>query len=197
MTFLEKLKEDNPNLSSAELEAEIRRTCPHSHKYENSQDSQCYGNCTECWDREMPNTEPQVAITKDDLELEYNKGLEDAWELAKDVFKMTLRNRDDVFGYEGFIDILMFFTPQEALAKLKAYEEVQKIEVGDVVFCSLVAEDDNDTENKDNYGVVTGIYRDHYEILMKNGDTTGFKKENCKKTGKHLDLASILEQIGE
>ena len=124
------------------------------------------------------------------------QGLKDAWEFIKEIYNFTFRKTDDIFGYEQFIDVLVYFTPQEAIAKLKAYEEAQ-IEVGDVVFCSLVEEDDNDTENKDNYGVVTGIYRDHYEILMKNGDATGFKKETCKKTGKHIDIQSILEQIGE
>lgn len=70
----------------------------------------------------------------------YNRGLNDAWELAKKI----VINSDDggytaneleemfrtIFPDEVFAD----FSPQEALAKVKAYEEERnEIKVGDVV----------------------------------------------------------------
>lgn len=215
MTFLEKAKSD---LKDEEFSDDgLPCKCPSNYGYE--KEYSCSDvECTDCWNREMPNTEPKAdgipVIPQSEVDAWHNahesgkaegyeQGLNDAWELVKKIVlkaeKGGLNYNDfkNIFGVGDYVSVLENLTPQEAIAKLKAYEEAQKIEVGDVVFCSLVAEDDNDTENKDNYGVVTGIYRDHYEILMKNGDTTGFKKENCKKTGKHLDLASILEQIGE
>ena len=191
MTFLEKLKEDNPNLLSAELEAEIRRTCPHSHKYENSQDSQCYGNCTDCWNREMPNTEPK-ADKSFTVQSAYRKGKKDAWELANKIYTMSDKEFDDVFGYVHKEDIFCYLNYDEALAKLKAYEEAQ-IKVGDVVAWTDFADD---TFN----GVVLD-FKDNTDnevvVFNENGCVDVWKIADCKKTGKHIDISSILEQIGE
>ena len=146
----------------------------------------------------MPNTEPQVAITKDVLELEYNKGLNDAWELVKKIVlkaeKGGLNYNDfkNIFGVGDYVSVLEEFTPQEALAKLKAYEEAQ-IEVGDVVAWTDFADD---TFN----GVVLD-FKDNTDnevvVFNENGCVDVWKIADCKKTGKHIDIQSILEQIRE
>lgn len=68
-----------------------------------------------------------------------DEGLNDAWELAR---KITLSTSDggysceeleNIFGYRSPASIFKAFTPQEALAKVKAYEERNKIKVGDVI----------------------------------------------------------------
>lgn len=142
----------------------------------------------------LNNTEPQVAITKDDLELEYSKGLNDAWELVKKIVlkaeKGGLNYNDfkNIFGVGDYVSVLEEFTPQEALAKLKAYEEAQKIEVGDVVKVEKGVE-----------FIVTLISDDsHLFGITATGDTyTAIPIKHCKKTGKHIDIQSILEQIRE
>lgn len=142
---------------------------------------------------DMTNVEtiPQEEVMKS----AYDEGLNDAWKLVYRIREMDYAERITAFGNDALFEILRENTPQEALAKLKAYED-SKIEVGDEVICKALTEFD-DRANKENYGVVTGIYSDHYEILMKNGDTTGFKLKECEKTGKHIDIQQILEQIGE
>ena len=71
----------------------------------------------------------------------YNKGLNDAWELAR---KIVLREYDGGMSVKDFYnifdktmadeDVLKKFTPQEALAKIAAYEKEQaEIKAGDVV----------------------------------------------------------------
>ena len=121
---------------------------------------------------------------------EYNKGLDDAWELLRKLLKMDVSDIYEVYGKHEYIgDIVDTFSPQEALAKLKAYEEA-KIEVGDVVettdlvdtFKSIVLDDD-------------GL--DCYIVMNENGSVKATRKTDCKKTGKHINLGSILEQIGE
>lgn len=83
---------------------------------------------TSCWIKE------EVLHTMDDA---YNKGLNDAWELAR---KIVLLERDGgystqelkrILGYGGYESVLKAFTPQEALAKVKEYKD--KIKVGDVI----------------------------------------------------------------
>lgn len=121
----------------------------------------------------------------------YEQGLEDAWELLDRLeHAVSVKVMDDVFGYSEIGDILDNYTPQEALAKLKAYEEESEIKVGDVV--------SNGTHVllcvKEDYGY------GYFYFLDKDGSYIFLTKENLKKskltkTGKHIDIESLLEQI--
>lgn len=126
----------------------------------------------------------------------YQKGLKDAWEATKKIFgyeidgAIPIADIGNVFGYEPCkafctADILRDFTVQEAIAKLKAYEEKQKdsIEVGDEVKAAFGT------------AVVTYLEEDSVGYLYSTG-TTGFDiPRNLIKTGKHYDIASILEAM--
>ena len=125
------------------------------------------------------------------MEKTYIDGLNDAWELANKLVQNKMNILGDELGkiFDGHMfleDIFDNFTPQEALSKLKAYEEAQ-IEVGDVVLaCNEVPI------------VVTNISNN----MIFGVDTFGLTSarllfSDCKKTGKHIDIQSILEQIGE
>lgn len=127
------------------------------------------------------------------MEKTYIDGLNDAWELANKLVQNKMNILGDELGkiFDGHMfleDIFDNFTPQEALSKLKAYEEAQ-IEVGDVVkldgtcytYVVTVIQEESD-----------GTY---YCGLSKNGKW--FAQNNVTKTGKHLDIKSILESIGE
>lgn len=69
----------------------------------------------------------------------YNRGLNDSWELAKKIVLpdhlggYTVDELKDIFGKNTFISLVNTFTPQEALAKAKTYEERNEIKVGDVI----------------------------------------------------------------
>ena len=119
----------------------------------------------------------------------YNKGLEDVWELAKKLWHNDARTNDDIYGIEYFIDIVNEYTPQEALAKLEAYEKEQnEMKVGDVVtVCG---------EKRIVVGYLCGL--EEYEVWMDGyGRPQRICKNEIKKTGKHIDIQSVLEQIKE
>lgn len=115
----------------------------------------------------------------------YNKGLNDAWELAKKIYEMKSKEFDEVFRDVHYVDVFYHFTPQEALAKLEAYEKSKEIKVGDIV-CN-----DDVMEN----GIVTYIADDEVFMLYDDG-SCGLVKGNLTKTGKHIDIQSVLKQIG-
>lgn len=122
---------------------------------------------------------------------------EEAWELAKEIYDFSCDKHETIFGVSGgFYDVIRNFTIQEAKAKLDEWENKQ-IRVGDVVYCFADCDDDGWRNNEENYGVVTGIYPNTYHVLMKNGDCADFKKDELEKTGKHIDIQSVLEQIGK
>ena len=121
----------------------------------------------------------------------YQRGLEEAWETARKLFSsMADSDIEKAFPIEwnnGGFKALMNLQPQEAIAKLKAYEDKHsyRIEVGDEVI--------SDTGNKFTVTAFT------------NSDTVcGFSERGLgcfntigklKKTGKHYDIASILEAM--
>lgn len=129
--------------------------------------------------------------------LEYQKGLDDAWECAKKLFSsMADSDIEKAFPIEwnnGGFNALINLQPQEAIAKLKAYEEKQeaddKIEVGDEVNwigdCFIVTRIFQPHNMK---GQCDGIDDDgctYHDVLM----------DDLEKTGRHYDIASILEDM--
>ena len=131
----------------------------------------------------------------------HEQGLEDAWELAKKI-AMEKQNGGfdsyeivDIFGLNDMDAIFMSYTPQEALAKLKAYEKEQeekrkaekmaKINVGDVV----------------KYDGIQAVVMDMDTV----GNVALFTENACieswipqclvKKTSKNIDVESLLGQI--
>lgn len=121
----------------------------------------------------------------------YEEGLNDAWELAK---KITLNAEDDfscdqveeIFGRDSFC-VLGELTPQEALAKIEAYEESKAIKVGDVVYAD---------DEPGSFGVVTWKYNNGIYVMWDDGscgDETNI--EELHKTGRHIDIEHLLEQI--
>lgn len=127
----------------------------------------------------------------------YEQGLEDAWELAKKIADWSHLKRNDILGTQGsnngVADIFGNFTPQTALAKLKAYEDAQAIKVGDVVKFKRMSEEHvvlAIAENECSTYCLDEEYKDY--------PVQHFGRENIKdfvKTGKHVDIAGLLEQI--
>lgn len=116
----------------------------------------------------------------------YEQGLEDAWELARKLFAHTnLADMQKMFGSSDEGVIIMSFDVQEALAKFKAYEESQENNVGDVVTnhnlgrC-IVLEKRND-------GLLS--------VLTESGEVRIRRQDELHKTGKHIEIESLLEQI--
>ena len=133
----------------------------------------------------------------------YQRGLDDAWEAARKIAEMweTIDNDDllEIFGVTARIGestIGALFekqTASEAIAKLKAYEEKQKaddeIKVGDevthksdsVVWKAVCIQIDGDGR--------------HMNLMGHTGAVGYYPVEDFKKTGRHFDIASILEDM--
>lgn len=119
----------------------------------------------------------------------YEQGLQDAWELARKIGGMTRQAWYEIFKIEDayFVDILDDNTYQQALAKLEAYEKSQQIQVGDVVYAQGIkgVVIDGCTEDSDNICYV----------FCENGNVEDWKFIDLKKTGRHIDIEHLLEQI--
>lgn len=114
----------------------------------------------------------------------YNKGLQDAWKAALKFSQMDDSTREEVFDKTNPNYFFKDMQPQEALAKLQAYEKEHEIQVGDVVIGSLFS------------GVVTGVDDDRVFVLYDDGSCGERRKSDLKKTGKHIHIHALLQEIG-
>ena len=117
----------------------------------------------------------------------YADGLNDAWELAKKMARMEFSDLKKIFGHDYFPSLLVNYTYEEALAKIEAYEKEKSVCVGDVVI--------------DNDGVKACVLEqtttDHFFVFTETGSVEDWSENTFKKTGKHIDIESLLKQIGE
>ena len=127
------------------------------------------------------------------FEEKYNKGLNDAWELARKLVLsvsdggISIKDFEIIFGAGlDYKDILKIMTPQEALAKIEAYEKSQQIQVGDVVV----------NINQVKLLVTATLDNGHFEGINEYGSAYTFRADDSwKKTGRHIDIEHLLEQI--
>ena len=122
-----------------------------------------------------------------DIESARAAGQQEAWELARKCMLMTDREREAIFGsgHNALYGVLTYFDYKHAAAKVAERErQKEEICVGDVVEC------------EEHCGVVVGAG----EVYVKGftSDWTPFQwmKQSCTKTGRHIDIESMLAQIG-
>lgn len=120
---------------------------------------------------------------------EYNKGLKDAWELARKISDMDYDAIEKALGIVGNLwMVVREMTAEEALAKIEAYEREKEIKVGDVVKMSKAGFD----------GIVTLIKGGNAFVMYDDGSCGEWKADKLIKTGKHIEgIESLLRQIGE
>ena len=128
-----------------------------------------------------------------DIESARVTGQEEAWELAQKCMLMTDRKREAIFGsgHNALYGVLTYFDYKHAAAKVAEWEQKkEEICVGDVLLSNrvgtkcIVTHINNET--------VTTLWDDNsYGDRSKN-----FIKEGFEKIG-HIDIASLLAQIGE
>lgn len=117
----------------------------------------------------------------------YEVGLADAWELARKVYDMKCDAIEEIFGVKGgFYEVIRNFTFEDCRDKIESHENEKKIKVGDVV------------KYGNTVGVVTCVTFDLVSVMWKDGSTgDNWKPKDLTKTGKHIDIESLLKEIGE
>jgi len=127
----------------------------------------------------------------------YQRGLDDAWEAARKLFSsMADSDIEKAFPIEwnnGGFKALMNLQPQEAIEKLKAYEEKQKaddeIKVGDEVnwdgVCFIVTQIFQPRNMKEQCNGIDDDGCVYSDVLI----------DDLKKTGRHFDIPKILEEM--
>lgn len=115
----------------------------------------------------------------------YTEGLNDAWEMAKKIDLMSYEELCSIFnGHSSFRWIMANFTPQEALERIESYEKTG-FKVGDVV----------ESIFSKRIGVVTRIEENGKYVMFTDGMSGMLAHDDIRKTNKHIDITSVLEQL--
>lgn len=129
-----------------------------------------------------------------DIESARAEGQNEAWKLAHKMSRMGFDEAAECFpDYDfplGMRSLTKKYSYSEAAAKVAEWERKKKeICVGDVV----------SIKNANIYGVVT--YKDTsdntMDVIAQNGNSFFVEKEDCIKTGRHIDVDAWLAQIGD
>ena len=129
-------------------------------------------------------------ITNKSILQEPQMTAEEAWEIAKKILLYPAHggfNATELEEIFGRTEHLWELTPQQAKAKIEAWEAEKEIRVGDVVdICG-------------DKGIVTsfGTDGDTIHVLYLDGIVNSYRKDkDIKKTGRHIDIEGLLKQIG-
>lgn len=125
----------------------------------------------------------------------YQAGLNDMWDAVKKISLMTSAEAEEVFAGAGSYNRYnLGYSGVEAMDAYKAYlEKKDRIEVGDEVEW----DGDKYVVTYLNYDIETSEITD-YDLLAYDGSVVDHvKKRAFTKTGKHYDIASILEAMRE
>ena len=122
----------------------------------------------------------------------YDRGLSDAWDVAKKIYDMDGGDLVEVFNDYDPYKVTQKYTATEALAKIKAYEDKQKqdaeIKVGDEIVYSDGIK-----------GVVVGISNTVGQISVLNNKYDApqlLVKNRAKKTGRTFSqIAEVLKEL--
>lgn len=111
---------------------------------------------------------------------------EEAWEIALKLYELRNEKLTEIFGYANPYVIMRDFSPKEAKAKIEAWEAEGEIKAGDVV--TVYSYKGIVTRHADEDG--------WYALLFWDGDIGYYQRSSLKKTGRHIDIDGILNQIG-
>lgn len=116
-----------------------------------------------------------------------NVSADEAWKIAKKLFaEFSDSELDEIFGINWSYPKLMELSPQEAKAKIEAWEAGKEVKVGDVV--RAVGDGTK--------AVVLDEKGDALDVLTDSGCAEEWYKSKVAKTGCYIDIQSILKQIG-
>ncbi|MCI8336960.1 MAG: hypothetical protein HFI72_07400 [Peptococcaceae bacterium] len=138
--------------------------------------------------------EPQLVAAKQIKKLPGQMTAAEAWEIARKIWLyeddggMSLDDTNQVFGTTDIDYIIRAFTPEEAKAKIEAWGN--RLRVGDVV---------EKHAGKETKAIITKLHSDNKfcEAITVSGATGVYEISDLRKTGKTIDIQSVLEQLEE
>lgn len=137
--------------------------------------------------------ENKILGKTDDIKNEYDRGMNEAWEIARRIqYDFKSSELKEIFGTDNEASLMSkAYTPQEAKAKIEAWEKTkEEIKVGDVCESKV---------GNEVYRAVCLKIENNKGMFLYDDASVSERLESLSdwtKTGRHIDIQSVLEQIG-
>lgn len=124
------------------------------------------------------------------IELRYEQGLNDAWEIAKLITHNESNYLKEIFGRNTYNSIFEYDTAKGAIEKYNKWKEEKELHVGDIITLSTTEE-----------CVITFRSSNEIIVMFANGDMMECNKDYYKdiitKTGRNIKdkLEEFMENI--
>lgn len=139
-------------------------------------------------------TRNSFLVEKKDVIPAQDMTAEEAWEIAKNLFvEYSNIELDEIFGKEWSFLKLMELTPQEAKAKIEAWEAEKEIKVGDVVRSKHYESREYLVTYISKNRIMAGVCLQTGEVIPEKSEVS---TNSMVKTGRHINIDEILKQIG-
>ena len=141
-------------------------------------------------------------LKNEDILHEPQMTAEEAWEIARRICTSDYDGYDNVFsrndlneifGNPDYSKIMNSFTPQEAKAKIEAWETEKEIKVGDIVRPKTTKEREYMVTYISESRKLAGVCLQTGEVIPEAFEVSA---DSVVKTGRHIDIEGILKQIG-
>lgn len=131
---------------------------------------------------------------KNRLDEEYKRGMNDAWEIARELCETDYNECNKIFGNTSVEPVIKTYSPSVVKEKIESYREekenrLNKIHVGDVV------QDNNDSTKATvlDCDAETTIDDERYwMVFTENGCVESWCENEFTKTGESVDVCNAL-----
>lgn len=123
------------------------------------------------------------------LEEEYKRGMNEAWEVARELCKTGYEECSEIFGDSSVETAIKNYTPKEVREKITSYKEEQEKKKEEIIVGSIVMDIDDgqkaivlDVDKSDN----------SFWVFTNEGNLECWLKNNIENTGEFIDVTSAL-----
>lgn len=152
----------------------------------------CYQEGFDDCYKKVEEEKSKAVTTKEEVaKVEYERGLNDAWECIKKLYTMYTKGDITKIFNASFGSVLKNYSAQECITKIKKYEENKTVKVGDIV---TVVGDIVVIGEKPNEFIVTWVGDYEVTLISRNGFHARTSRIDCLiKTGEHCDIEKCFK----
>lgn len=123
------------------------------------------------------------------LEEEYKRGMNETWEIARELCKTGYKECSEIFGDSSVETAIKNYTPKEVREKIMFYKEEQEKKKEEIIIGSIVM-DIYDGQK----ATVLNVDKsdDSFWVFTNEGNLECWLKNNIENTGEFIDVTSAL-----
>lgn len=132
-------------------------------------------------------------VVHDQLDEQYKRGMYDAWEIIKNLYRLGKNECENIFGFSFVAYIVENYTPDAAKAKIDSYNKEINIENDDIHVGDIVQDNNDNTKATIlDHDADTDLDKKYWMVFTENGCVESWHEADFSKTGESVDVNSVL-----